>query len=237
MGWVRTRRDAKDFSFLEINDGSCLANLQVVVDAGIEGCRLPQGRVGRGVRGCHRRPGRLAGQGDSASKCAPAGWNFWARPIRQPIPSRKNGIPTNICAPSAHLRPRTNKYGAMTRLRSDPGPGHARLFRGPWLRLVHTPILTASDCEGRGRDVPGHVVVPGRGDLAGRGAGQTRLFRPRGLSDRFGPAVRRDAGLRPGPGLHLRADLRAEHSDTSRHAARFWMVGAGDGLRPIWKTT
>ena len=109
----------------------------------------------------------------------------------------------------AHLRPRTNVFGAVTRVRHTIAQAIHRFFHEHGFFWVHTPIITASDAEGRGRDVPRLDARPG--EPAAHAARQGRLragfLRPRGVPHRVGPAQRRD--LLPGAeqGLHVRADV------------------------------
>ena len=117
-GWVRTRRDSKAFSFLEINDGSCLANMQVVADAGIEG----YGDVDRMLTGASVHiTGRLIpslGQGQK--------WELQATSIRligevpADYPLQKKGHTLEFLRSISHLRPRTNLHGAVSHGLRDP---------------------------------------------------------------------------------------------------------------------
>lgn len=223
MGWVRTRRDAKDFSFLELNDGSCLANLQVIVDAGVTGADLlPLATVGASVA----VTGDLVvspGQGQRyelrASRLEVLGA---ADPATYPLQKKRHS--DEFLRTIAHLRPRTNKYGALLRLRSALAQAIHAFFAAKGFAWVHTPILTGSDCEGAGEMF--RVTT-----LSGAAAALPPDTRAK--EDFFG----QDAYLTVSGQLSAEAlacalgrvytfgpTFRAEHSDTSRHAAEFWMV-------------
>src|SRR5512137_1096010 len=116
QGWVRTRRDAKDFSFLELNDGSCLANLQVVVDAGVSGyAEIAHFSTGASAE----IEGQLV-----ASPAAGQKWELRATRVQlvgaaeASYPLQKKGHSLEFLRTIAHLRPRANLFGAVFRTRS-----------------------------------------------------------------------------------------------------------------------
>jgi asparaginyl-tRNA synthetase len=222
MGWVRTRRDAKDFSFLEINDGSCLANLQVVVDAGIEGVdQLKDATVGAAVA----VDGALIA---SLGK----GQRFEVRATRLELlgpadaasyPLQKKRHSDEFLRTIAHLRPRTNKYGAMTRLRSGLAQAIHAFFAERGFYWLPAPIITGSDCEGAGEmfrvtaqppQGSGLPPVEGGRDFFGKDAYLTVSGQL--SAEMYACALGRVYSFGP--------TFRAEHSDTSRHAAEFWML-------------
>src|SRR5262245_32433625 len=147
-GWVRTRRDSKGFSFLEVNDGSCLANLQVVADAGIPGYdQLASMTTGAS----------LAAEGALVpSPAAGQKWELKATrveligPADPTYPLQKKGHTTEFLRTIAHLRPRSNLFGAVFRVRSRLAYAIHEFFQKRDFVYVHTPIITASDCEGAG---------------------------------------------------------------------------------------
>src|SRR5690606_19606686 len=115
-GWVRTRRDSKAFSFLELNDGTCLANLQIVADAGIPGYeRIAKMTTGASVE----IRGKLV-----PSPAAGQRWEMQATSLKllgeapDDYPLQKKGHSQEFLRSIAHLRPRTNLYGAVFRMRS-----------------------------------------------------------------------------------------------------------------------
>ncbi|EHJ46657.1 asparaginyl-tRNA synthetase [Solidesulfovibrio carbinoliphilus subsp. oakridgensis] len=227
MGWVRTRRDAKGFSFLEINDGSCLSNLQVLVEEGIAGADLVKD-LGTGA--AVDVAGALVaspGKGQRFEVKATA-LTLLGGADTEAYPLQKKRHSDEFLRTIAHLRPRTNKYGAMLRLRAALGQAVHAFFAERGFYWVHTPIITGSDCEGAGEmfrvtalsaaEAAAEAVLPpaerGSRDFFGKDAyltvsGQLTaepLACALGRVYAFGPT------------------FRAEHSDTSRHAAEFWMV-------------
>ena len=147
-GWVRTRRDAKGFSFLEVNDGSCLGSLQVVVDEGIPGSE----EVKRMLTGAS-----VMVTGDLVS--SPAKGQQWEMRATKAVlvgeapedyPLQKKRHSAEFMREIAHLRPRANLYGAIFRVRSRLTQAVHRFFAERDFVNVHTPIITASDAEGAG---------------------------------------------------------------------------------------
>jgi asparaginyl-tRNA synthetase len=216
-GWVRTRRDSKAFSFLEINDGSCLANMQVVADAGIEG----YGDVDRMLTGASVHiTGRLIpslGQGQK--------WELQATSIRligevlADYPLQKKGHTLEFLRSISHLRPRTNLHGAVFRMRSRMAYAIHTFFQERDFTYVHTPILTASDCEGAGEmfrvtTLPPHKAAQDAEDFFGKKAYLTVSGQLEG--ETFACALSNIYTFGP--------TFRAENSNTTRHAADFWMI-------------
>ena len=224
-GWVRTRRDAKGFSFIELNDGSTLKNLQVIVDEGIPAySQIKNANTGASVR----VSGALVespGKGQTFEVRA-AGFEILGEADPETFPLQKKRHSDEFLRTIAHLRPRTNKYGAAFRIRSEAAFGLHEYFRKEGFYYVHTPILTGSDCEGAGamfrvttlpQGAPlaeGEGVNPYAGDFFGREANLTvsgqleleAMIMGLGRVYSFGPT------------------FRAEKSNTPRHAAEFWMV-------------
>jgi asparaginyl-tRNA synthetase len=224
MGWVRTRRDAKGFSFLEINDGSCLSNLQIVVDEAAEGAAILKD-LGTGaavaVTGeLVASPGkgqRFEVRAQALSLLGPAD--------AETYPLQKKRHSDEFLRTIAHLRPRTNKYGAMLRIRAALGQAVHAFFAERGFYLVHTPIITGSDCEGAGEMFR----------VTSLDGGQAAALPPaeRSKQDFFGKeaylTVSGQLSAEPlacalGQVYSFGPTFRAEHSDTSRHAAEFWMV-------------
>ena len=149
-GWVRTRRDSKGFSFLELNDGSCLANVQVIVDAGTPGSEhLPQLTTGASVV----VEGKLVPSPAQGQK-----WELRAArveligPADATYPLQKKGHTAEFLRTIAHLRPRSNLYGAMFRVRSRLAYAVHQFFQERDFVYVHTPIITASASRLRTRN-------------------------------------------------------------------------------------
>ena len=216
-GWVRTRRDSKAFSFLEINDGTCLANLQVVADAGIPGSDdLAAMNTGASVEVVGKLvPSPAAGQK----------WELQATSIRlvggvpEDYPLQKKGHSAEFLRSIAHLRPRTNLHGAVFRTRSRMAFAIHRFFQERDFVHVHTPIITASDCEGAGEmfrvtTLPDEKISRDAEDFFGKRAFLTVSGQLEG--ETFACALSNIYTFGP--------TFRAENSNTSRHAAEFWMI-------------
>ena len=223
-GWVRTRRDSKGFSFLEVNDGSCLKNLQVIVDEAVPAfSQLKDVATGAAVD----IEGSLVESPGAGQK-----WEVRAADVRvlgsadpETFPLQKKRHTDEFLRTIAHLRPRTNKYGALFRIRSESAFAVHRFFRERGFYYLHSPILTGSDCEGAGEmfrvtTLPLCPAPPPEGDspfaadffgkeasLTVSGQLEAELFAcALGNVYTFGPT------------------FRAENSNTPRHAAEFWMI-------------
>jgi asparaginyl-tRNA synthetase len=221
-GWVRTGRSGNGVSFLAINDGSCLASLQVVVDSAATGAELAQ--VGTGA--CLRVHGRLVASPGSGQR-----WEVQAEsvvvlgPVDAAYPLQKKRHGPEFLREIAHLRPRTNLFGAVFRVRSRLTFAVHRFFQERGFLCVHTPIITASDCEGAGemfrvttldpfRPPVADGQVAWRDDFFGEKAGLTVSGQLEG--ELFAMAFTDIYTFGP--------TFRAENSNTSRHAAEFWMI-------------
>ena len=222
-GWVRTLRQGKGVAFLAVNDGSCLASLQVVVEADSPAAAALAG-VGTGA--CVLVRGGLAESPGSGQR-----WELLATelvvlgPVDDAYPLQKKRHSLEFMREIAHLRPRTNLFGAVFRVRSKLAFAVHRFFQERGFLYVQTPIITTSDCEGAGEMFRVTTLDPvqppqaagqvqWRDDFFGEKAGLTVSGQLEGelfamaFSDiyTFGPT------------------FRAENSNTSRHAAEFWMI-------------
>lgn len=219
-GWIKTRRDAKGFSFLEINDGSCLKNIQVLAESSLKNYEeISIITTGSAVAVA----GRLVASPGKGQK-----WEVHADRIEMigsapdTYPLQKKRHTDEYLRSIAHLRPRSNKYGAMFRMRSEMALAIHQFFRERDFRYIHTPILTGSDCEGAGEMF--RVVTPNRtrekltggdsGDFFGREANLT-------VSGQLSAEM---FALALGDVYTFGTTFRAENSNTRRHAAEFWMV-------------
>ncbi len=217
QGWIRTRRDGKEVSFLELNDGSCLANLQVVVDAQTAGREsLPQLTTGASVE----VEGALV-----ASPAAGQKWEVHAGRIKlvgaadNAYPLQKKGHTMEFLRTIAHLRPRSNLFGAIFRTRSRLAYAVHRFFQERDFVYVHTPIITASDCEGAGEmfrvtTLKTEAARDPAADFFGKPAYLTVSGQLEG--ETFACALSNIYTFGP--------TFRAENSNTARHAAEFWMI-------------
>jgi asparaginyl-tRNA synthetase len=216
-GWVRTRRDSKGFSFLEINDGSCLSSLQVVVDTGTPGA----GDLAQFTTGA-----ALAVEGQLVP--SPAQGQKWElRAARLDLigaadasyPLQKKGHTHEFLRTISHLRPRSNLFGAMFRLRSKLAFAVHEFFQQRDFVYVQTPIITTSDCEGAGEmfrvtALKGNIDEKPQADFFGKPAYLTVSGQLEG--EAFACALSNIYTFGP--------TFRAENSNTARHAAEFWMI-------------
>ena len=217
QGWVRTRRDAKGFSFVEVNDGSCLAHVQVVVDAQVPGAEhLPEVTTGASVT----VTGNLVPSPAPGQK-----WDLRATRLElvgradATYPLQKKGHSLEFLRTIAHLRPRSNLFGAVFRTRSRLAWAVHRFFQERDFVYVHTPIITTSDCEGAGEmfrvtTLQGDIDRAPERDFFGRRAYLTVSGQLE--AEAFACALSNVYTFGP--------TFRAENSNTARHAAEFWMI-------------
>src|SRR4029453_7593190 len=148
QGWVRTRRDSKDFSFIELNDGSSLRNLQIIARNSMPNYAEVQ-RLGTGAS--VRVTGTLTPSQGKGQK-----WELVADNIEiigtadDSYPLQKKGHTPEFLREIAHLRPRSNLFGSVFRVRSRLAFSVHQFFQDRGFVYVHTPIITGSDCEGAG---------------------------------------------------------------------------------------
>ncbi|HUU80087.1 MAG TPA: asparagine--tRNA ligase [Acidobacteriota bacterium] len=226
MGWVRTRRDSKGgFSFIEVNDGSCLRGLQVVADKNLDNYR---DEVLRLQTGCAiKAVGTLVaslGKGQSVELKAEQIDVFgWTDPATYPLQKKRHSF--EFLRTMAHLRPRTNTFAAVARMRNVVSHAIHTFFQKRGFVYLHTPIITGSDCEGAGEmfkvttfdldDVP---KKEGRADF-----GVDFFGTPANLTV-SGQLEAEIYALALGDVYTFGPTFRAENSNTSRHLAEFWMV-------------
>ncbi|HUF63491.1 MAG TPA: asparagine--tRNA ligase [Verrucomicrobiales bacterium] len=225
-GWVRTRRDSKTFSFIELNDGSCLANVQIIADANLPG----YGEISRVTTGAALEVrGHLVASLGQGQK-----WEIQATTFRvigtapDDYPLQKKGHSPEFLRSIAHLRPRTNLFGCVFRVRSRMAWSIHRFFQDRGFVYVHTPIITTSDCEGAGEMFRLVTEAP---EQPAASSGTTRSVQTD--AEFFGrPAYLTVSGQLEGESFAcglgdiytFGPTFRAENSHTARHAAEFWMV-------------
>ena len=226
QGWIRTRRDSKGgFSFLELNDGSCLGNLQVVADQTLANYAAEVRRLNAGCSVTIE--GQLqASQGKGqatellASRVQVHGW---ADPETYPLQKKRHSF--EKLRTWAHLRPRTNTFGAVARVRNCLCRSIHAFFQEEGFLYVHTPIITASDCEGAGERFRVTTLDPTQAAAQAKPLEDARDFfeRPSYLTvsgqlaaETFATALSKVYTFGP--------TFRAENSNTARHLAEFWMV-------------
>ncbi len=227
QGWVRTRRDSKaGFSFIELNDGSCLGNIQVIADGSLENYEagVKTLTVGSSLQVLGEVKESM-GKGQStevhASQVIPIG-----PADGETYPLQKKHHTMEKLREWAHLRPRTNTFGAMARVRNCVCNSIHQFYQENGFLYIHTPIITASDCEGAGEmfqvttldlktlakremesvnykfdffDRPSYLTVSGQLEAETYACALGKVYT-------FGPT------------------FRAENSNTSRHLSEFWMI-------------
>ena len=227
-GWIRTRRDSKaGFSFIGLTDGSGFASLQVVAAAELSNY---QSEIIKAGAGCAlRATGQLMaseGQGQSvelkAEKIEVVGWVD--DPETYPITPKKHSV--EFLREVAHLRSRTNLIGAVTRVRHTLAHAIHQFFHQQGFFWIHTPIITASDCEGAGamfRVSTLDAVNPPLTPAGGVDYSQDFFGKPAFLTvsgqlnvETYCMAMSRVYTFGP--------TFRAENSHTRRHLSEFWMV-------------
>jgi len=215
-GWVRTRRDTGSFSFIEVNDGSCLANLQIIADEKlanyateikqlstgssvmVEGDLKESPAKGQDVE-LHANRFRVIGKAD---------------PEIYPLQKKRHSF--EFLRELSHLRPRTNALGAVGRVRSRLSYAVHQFFQDRGFVQVHTPIITTSDCEGAGEmfQVTTGQEKTKAEHFFGRSAGLT-------VSGQLQAEV---YAMALGDVYTFGPTFRAENSNTSRHLSEFWML-------------
>lgn len=229
-GWVKTRRDSKGVHFVQLNDGSCFKDLQVVVEEGtISEDQLKQVTTGA----CVRFDGLIVespGEGQSVELKATAVEVYGpADPATYPL--QKKGASFEFLREIAHLRHRGNTLGAVLRVRSVASFAIHRFFHERGFHYVHTPLITASDAEGAGAMFAVSTLLENREVEPGFKRYDLKSDDP--TQDFFGrPTYLTVSGQLEGEALALGLTnvytfgptFRAENSNTPRHLAEFWMV-------------
>jgi asparaginyl-tRNA synthetase len=222
-GWVRTRRDSKSFSFIELNDGSCLKNLQIITPDTLENYeQIKSISTGSSISVI----GRMLESPGKGQK-----WELHAKTIDiigwapENYPLQKKRHTDEFLRTIAHLRPRTNKYGATFRIRSELSFAVHQFFREKGFKYIHTPIITGSDCEGAGELF--HVTsfdldhIP---ENNGKVDYSMDFFGKESNLTVSGQLSAEMFALALGDVYTFGPTFRAENSNTRRHAAEFWMV-------------
>ena len=223
-GWVRTRRDSKAFSFIELNDGSCLRNIQVIADATLANYPEVQKLTTGASISVQGRLVPSQGQGQK--------WEVQATSVTvlgladASYPLQKKGHTAEFLREISHLRPRSNLFGSVFRVRSRLAYAIHQFFQERGFVYVHTPIITGSDCEGAGEmfrvttldlDKPPRTPEGAVDDAADFFQKPTYLTVSGQLeAEAFACAFSKVYTFGP--------TFRSENSHTSRHASEFWMI-------------
>lgn len=219
-GWVRTRRDAKGLTFLELNDGSCLANIQCILDEGSPAFEaLGEVNTGASVR----ISGSLVespGKGQKWEVRAQSLETFGLADANYPLQKKRHS--DEFLRTIAHLRVRTNKFGAAFRVRSEAAFAIHSFFHNNGFFNAHTPILTGADCEGAGEMFRVSTLPPGK--ASGENPYADDFFGQECNLTVSGQLEAEALALGLGKVYTFGPTFRAENSNTARHAAEFWMV-------------
>ncbi len=225
-GWVRTRRDSKGgFSFIELNDGSCLRNLQIIVDADLDNYRDEVIKLYPGssisVRGSLVKS-QGGGQSVEVNADEVKVYGF-CNPDEYVVGKQK--VSFERLREIAHIRVRTNTFGAVTRVRNKLAKATHDFFQERGFYYINTPIITASDCEGAGEmfrvttlDPAAIPKIEDKVDYSQDFFGKESFLTVSGQLGVECFACGLSNAYTFGP------TFRAENSNTSRHLAEFWMI-------------
>ncbi len=226
LGWIRTKRDAKNVVFIEINDGSCLKNLQAVIDknSGIIDSalnhRLLTGasvKIVGFVQPCEVGNQSLEIQVQSVELIGDA-------PTDYPLQKKRHSF--EFLREISHLRARTNTFGAVNRVRNCLARGIHDFFQHRGFLWIHTPIITGSDTEGAGNmfQVTNlNMETPPR-DEEGKISYSEDFFGKKAHLSVSGQLQAENLACAMGRVYTFGPTFRAENSNTSRHLSEFWMV-------------
>ncbi len=224
MGWVRTRRGNKYVQFVALNDGSTIHNLQVVFDMNrFTDEQLKAVTTGSSIH-VHGRLVESQGKGQSVEVQAEILEVFGGADETYPL--QKKGHTLEFLREKAHLRPRTNTFGAVLRIRSTLAYAIHRFFQERGFFYLNTPLITASDCEGAGAmfqvttlpldKLP--LTEEGKVDYSCDFFGKPTALTVSGQLEGELGATALGAIYTFGP------TFRAENSNTPRHLSEFWMI-------------
>lgn len=223
LGWVRTIRVSKNVAFVELNDGSCMKNIQGVIDQPENYPVLDQIATGAAVR----MQGTLVpsqGQGQAyeikITKLDLVG------PADQTFPLQKKRHSFEFLREIAHLRPRTNTFGAVNRIRSKIAYAIHSYYQERGFYYIHTPIISASDCEGAGDLFRVTTFEPGVAPRTpdGKIDWDQDFFAAEAYLTVSGQLEGELLATALGDIYTFGPTFRAENSNTSRHASEFWMI-------------
>lgn len=224
-GWIKTRRDSKGITFAQLSDGSCFQDLQVVIDGGV----LPDHTLAAITTGaCVEFTGNLVespGAGQAVEmRATGAIVHGVADPTSYPL--QKKGHTMEFLRDIAHLRSRSNTFGAVFRVRNALCAAIHEFFQANGFLYVHTPVITASDCEGAGAMfgvTTLDMMNPPRGEAGVIDYTQDFFGKPAFLTV-SGQLEAEIFALAFSNVYTFGPTFRAENSNTPRHLAEFWMI-------------
>jgi asparaginyl-tRNA synthetase len=224
-GWVRTKRGSKNINFIALNDGSTIQNMQIVVDNTLFDEDLLRNIT---TGSCIAVSGKLVksqGQGQTLEITA-AKIELYGNCDPESYPLQKKGHSMEFLREIAHLRPRTNTFGAVLRIRHAIAYAIHKYFNDKGFYYLHTPIITGSDAEGAGEMF--HVTTLDLNNLPRLEEGSVDF-----TADFFGKPTNLTVSgqlegelgaLALGEIYTFGPTFRAENSNTPRHLAEFWMI-------------
>src|SRR5947209_5158818 len=226
QGWVRTRRDSKGgFSFIELNDGSSLANLQIIADGSLQNYETEVKHLTAGSSVAIEGEVKASGGKGQVTEVLAKKLTLLGTADPETYPLQKKQHSLEKLREWAHLRPRTNTFGAVTRVRNCVSRSIHNFFQEDGFLYIHTPIITASDCEGAGAmfrvttiDLTKPPIKDGKLDCSLDFFGKPTYLTVSGQLEGEIFACSLGKIYTFGP------TFRAENSNTSRHLAEFWMV-------------
>ena len=222
LGWIRTRRDSADLTFLEINDGSCLANLQIVIENPDKYDDLDRAKLGASIR----LEGSLTPVPERKHKIEmhPKSLNIIGdSPLDYPLQKKRHSF--EFLREIAHLRPRTNTFGVVSRFRSKIAYAVHKFFQERGFYYIHSPSITATDAEGAGEtfrvtalDLKNLPFIGDEIDFNQDFFGAETFLTVSGQleAELMATAI--------GDVYTFAPTFRAENSNTSRHLSEFWMI-------------
>ncbi|HNY52637.1 MAG TPA: asparagine--tRNA ligase [Bacteroidales bacterium] len=224
-GWVRTRRGSRNISFIALNDGSTINNIQVVADMS----RFDERQLRDISTGaCIAVTGKLVesqGQGQNVEINATS-IELYGKCDAETYPLQKKGHSMEFLREHAHLRFRTNTFGAVFRIRHAMAFAIHKYFNDKGFYYLHTPIITASDAEGAGEMFQVTTLEPGNPPRNEHGEiDYTQDFFGRATNLTVSGQLEGELGaLALGEVYTFGPTFRAENSNTPRHLAEFWMI-------------
>ena len=224
-GWVRSRRGNKNVSFIALNDGSTIKNIQIVVDL----AQFPEENLKPVTTGsCISATGHLvASQGSGqAVEIQLTELEVYGTADPEQYPLQKKGLSMEYLRTIAHLRPRTNTFGAVFRIRHNMAMAIHNYFHEHGFFYFHTPIITASDCEGAGQmfQVTTKNLYNLKKDDEGKIDYSDDFFGKQTSLTVSGQLEGELAAMALGKIYTFGPTFRAENSNTPRHLAEFWMI-------------
>ena len=224
-GWVRSRRGNKNVSFIALNDGSTIKNIQIVVDLAV----FPEEQLKPVTTGsCISATGHLvASQGSGqAVEIQLTELEVYGTADPEQYPLQKKGLSMEYLRTIAHLRPRTNTFGAVVRIRHNMAMAIHQYFHEHGFFYFHTPIITASDCEGAGQmfQVTTKNLYNLKKDEEGKIDYSDDFFGKQTSLTVSGQLEGELAAMALGKIYTFGPTFRAENSNTPRHLAEFWMI-------------